>query len=66
MDAWLLGIGLPYLAVGLVVYMATDTSEFAFRINSHLFIPLGVVRKYVFLFVVSLWPLWLVARTSRP
>jgi hypothetical protein len=59
---------LAYLLVGLAVYALADTTAVARRLESRLvFVPFGVVRRYLFLFVVALWPVWLVAaaRASR-
>ena len=54
-----------YLLIGIGVYALTDTSSVASRLESFLVaVPFGVVQRYLFLFVIVLWPVWLVWRAS--
>ena len=62
MDAALVALSVGYLLVGLAVYAFTDTTAVAARLEALLiFVPFGVVKRQLFLFVVALWPVWLVA-----
>lgn len=50
-----------YLLIGLLVYAVTDTSRMARRISGASFVVTsGTAAKYLFPFVVVLWPVWLV------
>ncbi len=54
-------LAVAYFLIGLVIYAITDTSKFARKIeNLLLAVPLGEVLRNMFLFVVILWPVWLV------
>lgn len=54
-------LSVAYLLIGIGIYAATDTSKFAAKIERSLFaVSYGIVLKYMFLFVLFLWPLWLV------
>lgn len=54
-------LSVVYLLTGIGIYAFTDTTKFAGKLESYLLaIPYGEVRKYMFLFVVILWPVWLV------
>ena len=62
MDTALVTLTVVYLLVGIAVYAFSDTTAVAGRLESLLiFVPFGVVQRYLFLFVVGLWPVWLVA-----
>jgi hypothetical protein len=54
-------LSVAYLLVGIVIYAVTDTTKFAGRLERALLaVPYGFILKNMFLFVVILWPLWLV------
>ncbi len=54
-------LSVAYILIGIVIYAVTDTSKFAAKLErSFLAVTYGMVLKYMFLFVVILWPLWLV------
>lgn len=60
MQTLLIILGVVYLLAGLTVYLLTDTTRFAFRMESRLVVvPLGVIQDHVFFFAVLAWPLWL-------
>ncbi len=57
---------IAYLLIGVVIYAVTDTSRMARRISGATFVmSSGAVQKYLFPFVVVLWPLWLVINAMR-
>jgi len=61
MTTFLTILTITYIIVGIGIYALTDTTKFAGKIERSLFVvPYGVVLKHMFLFVVVLWPLWLV------
>ncbi len=63
--AYMIYVIIGYLLIGVAVYAFTDTMNFARRISDLLVvIPLGVIQKNLFLFVVVLWPIWLVVRRT--
>ena len=52
---------LVYLFIGLVVYALTDTRSIAGEIESrNLFLTFGDVNKFLTVFAIALWPLWLI------
>ncbi len=54
-------LSVAYLLIGIVIYAVTGTTKFAGKLERSLIaVPYGFIRKYMFLFVVILWPLWLV------
>lgn len=54
-------LSVAYLLAGIVVYAVTDTTKFAGKLERSLMaVPYGFILKNMFLFVVILWPLWLV------
>ncbi len=54
-------LSVAYLLIGIVTYAVTDTTKFAGKMErSLLAVPYGFILKNMFLFVVILWPLWLV------
>ena len=54
---------LGYLFIGVVVYGLTNTLGVATKLERALIVvPYGVIQKNLFLFVVALWPFWLVVR----
>ncbi len=54
---------LGYIAVGVVVYGATNTLGVAAKLERALVvIPYGVIQRNLFLFIVALWPFWLIVR----
>jgi len=54
-------LSVAYLLIGIGIYALTDTTKFAGKLErSLLAVPYGVVLTHMFLFVVILWPLWLV------
>jgi hypothetical protein len=65
MQEWLVTGVLAYFAIGLLVFLATDTTELTSDLESRFVVaPYGLVREYVFFGVVTFWPLWLAARRS--
>ncbi len=51
---------LTYLLIGLVVYALTDSRRVAGEIESrHLFLTFGDVNKFLTVFAITLWPVWL-------
>ena len=59
----MLYIILVYVLVGVVVYGATNTLGVATKLERALLvIPYGVIQKNLFLFIVALWPFWLIVR----
>ena len=59
----MLYLAVAYVVVGAVVYGATNTLGVASRLERALVVvPYGVIQKNLFLFVVALWPFWLVVR----
>jgi len=60
MTTFITAISVVYLLVGIGIYALTDTTKFARRLERSLVaVPYGAVLKYMFPFVVLLWPLWL-------
>jgi len=54
-------LSIAYLLVGVAVYALTDTTKFAGKLERSLVaVPYGFILKNMFLFVVILWPLWLI------
>jgi hypothetical protein len=52
-----------YIVVGVVVYGTTNTLGVASKLERALVVvPYGVIQKNLFLFIVALWPFWLVVR----
>ena len=52
---------LVYLFIGLIVYAVTDSRSIASEIESrNLFVTFGDVNRFLTVFAVALWPLWLV------
>ncbi len=52
---------LVYLFVGLIVYAVTDTRSVAGEIESkNLLVTFGDVNKFLTVFAIALWPLWLI------
>ncbi len=52
-----------YVLVGIVVYGATNTLGVATKLEKALVVvPYGVIQRNLFLFIVALWPFWLVVR----
>jgi hypothetical protein len=65
-EGLLLPLVLVYFAIGLVVYVRTDSSELVARLESLLAAaPSLLVLEYVFFGVVTFWPIWLAARRTR-
>lgn len=60
MTTFITALSVMYLLVGICIYVLTDTTKFARRLERSLVaLPYGAVMNYMFLFVVLLWPLWL-------
>lgn len=54
-----------YFIVGLIVYFVTDTTKFASKLERKLVLPSrGDINKQLFIFVVVLWPVWLVINAT--
>ena len=52
---------LVYLFIGIIVYAATDTRAVAREIESrNLLVTFGEVDRFLTLFAIVLWPLWLI------
>jgi hypothetical protein len=52
---------LVYLFIGLIVYALTDTRSVAGEIESrNLLVTFGDVNKFLTVFAIALWPLWLI------
>jgi len=52
---------LAYLLIGLIVYAVTDSRSVASEIESrNLFVTFGDVNKFLTVFAIALWPLWLI------
>ncbi len=52
---------LVYLFIGLVVYAVTDTRSVAGEIESrNLLLTFGDVNRFLTIFAIALWPLWLI------
>jgi hypothetical protein len=52
---------LAYLFIGLVVYAVTDSRSVASEIEArNLFVTFGDVNKFLTVFAITLWPLWLI------
>jgi hypothetical protein len=52
---------LVYLFIGLVVYAVTDSRSVASEIESrNLLVTFGDVNKFLTVFAIALWPLWLI------
>ncbi|MDA8430482.1 MAG: hypothetical protein M0T70_14615 [Geobacteraceae bacterium] len=49
-----------YLLIGVLIYVLTDTSKFAGKVERMFaFLTYSDVIKYMFPFVLVLWPVWL-------
>lgn len=60
MDTLLVLFAVSYFIVGIIIYAVTDTTKFAGKLErSSLIVPYGIIRENLFLFVVILWPVWL-------
>ncbi len=52
---------IAYLIIGLIVYALTDSRRVAGEIESrNLFLTFGDVNKFLTVFAIALWPVWLV------
>ncbi len=52
---------LAYLLIGLIVYAVTDSRRVASEIESrNLFLTFGDVNRFLTVFAIALWPVWLV------
>jgi hypothetical protein len=52
---------LAYLFIGLIVYAVTDSRSVASEIESrNLLVTFGDVNKFLTVFAIALWPLWLI------
>lgn len=60
MQIILIALLLAYFAVGILIYLFTDTAQFVGKLERmSLFITYADINKHMFPFVVILWPLWL-------
>jgi hypothetical protein len=51
---------LGYLFIGLIVYAVTDVRSVAGEIGSrNLLLTFGDVNKFLTIFAIALWPVWL-------
>jgi hypothetical protein len=56
---------IAYVLVGVVVYAVSDTLTAASKLSRALIVlPFGTIQKYLALFVIGLWPLWLFVKAK--
>jgi hypothetical protein len=61
MTGLLIFLVIVYLIVGIWVYAVMDTTSFASRLESVLMVfSFAFIKDHLFVFVVVLWPLWMV------
>ncbi len=58
---------IAYLLVGVVIYAVTNTSSISSRVSSSAVLPsYGFIQKYLAVFVIFLWPVWLLVKPKSP